>query len=917
MNLYHTDVSETVRGDHVFGQVIPIGEAEPIGTATLRAGTPFNLRLASELETRFVIEARRRLADRAGDLLQMLTPDALANLEGYLIQRLFDVISPTLAVTADRHRNGTLLVEYPVLDRLLATVTDFWVETNVQLLERLDADRESLRETFDPAHDFSHVTAIAAGLSEPHLNGHTVLRLTFTHGVTLFYKPRNLDLDNAWFNLLRGLNETGLDLPFMCPRILRRETYGWMERVAARPCEDRDQVARYYRRAGRLLGLLHLFGGSDFQQENVIACADQPVLIDLETLLTPTVRGQEFRLKPQRIRETVLRTHFLSYWDRGADGRWQNLGGMDAIRISTEMPPTCDVHAAAMQDGFREMAHRLVDHQAAFTAALAQFEGLRLRVIFQDTRLYQQVLRRSLQPRFLKNNADRRAELERLLALSGPPSEVERHARRLQQEIAMLEQLDIPYFATHTDTTDLYLATETLPDYFVEPTRQTLWRNLRQFDAAEQSRQAYLIQSVFDFKAAEGESAQSDWSVPSDRDAAETADFEQTAVDLSEQIRHLALRTASGAVVWLIPEDSDSTHDLAYQFRQGDSFLYQGSAGIALFLAAMDTVRPGAGYGDLVHAALRSFTTWLDQPWLPKTIGLGAAHGLGSLVYALVKIGQWLAQPSFIEQAQRVAALITPDRIAADRRLDVFDGAAGALLGLLALYKVTHDEQVLHQARRCGEHLLARRTPTSPRAWLTIKATPVSGFSHGIAGIASALLKLFQVTAYEPLRQAALDGIAFENQLFSAATGNWRAFDSTAEQPMYWTNYCHGAPGIGLARLGDLDMPDMRRDIEVALQTTMAMPLDGLDFVCCGNFGRIELLLAAGQRLKRSELVALARQQAARLLARRDRAGGFRLFEGLPPRVVNPGLFRGSAGIGYELLRLSAPDRWPNLWVWE
>ena len=367
----------------------------------------------------------------------------------------------------------------------------------------------------------------------------------------------------------------------------------------------------------------------------------------------------------------------------------------------------------------------------------------------------------------------------------------------------------------------------------------------------------------------------------------------------------------------MIPEDFDSTRGQTYQFRQGDSFLYQGSAGIALFLAAIDVVRPGAGYGDFVRSAMQPIRTWLDQPWLPTTIGLGAAHGFGSLVYALVKIGQWLAQPSFIEQAQRVAALITPERIAADQRLDVFDGAAGALLGLLALYEVTHDEPVLHLARCCGEHLLARRIPTSPRAWLTINATPVSGLSHGIAGIAYALLKLFQVTAYEPLRQAALDGIAFENQLFSAATGNWRAFDSTAERPMYWTNYCHGAPGIGLARLGDLDTPDMRRDVEAALTTTTAQPLDGLDFVCCGNFGRIELLLAAGQRLNRSELMALARQQAARLLARRDQAGGFRLFEGLPPRVVNPGLFRGSAGIGYELLRLSAPDRWPNLWVWE
>ncbi len=553
----------------------------------------------------------------------------------------------------------------------------------------------------------------------------------------------------------------------------------------------------------------------------------------------------------------------------------------------------------------------------------APFEGLRLRVIFQDTRLYQRALRRSLQPRFLKDSLDRRAELERLMALSCPPSEAERHAPRLRQEVAMLEQLDIPRFETRTDTTDLLVSGETLRDYFVEPVYQTLWRNLQQFDALEQDRQLHLIQNIFDFKAAPtaDEPAQSDWSAPSDQNT-EAVSLEQAALELAEQLRHLAMPTASGAIVWMMPEDLPEDSGPAYQFRQCDGFLYQGSSGIALFLAAMETVRPGAGYGHLAQAALRPFAAWLDQPWLPQTVGIGATHGLGSLVYALVKIGQWLAQPAFIEQAGRVAALMTPERIAADERLDVFDGAAGAILGLLALYGATRDEKILRQAQRCGDHLLARRTPASPRAWLTVRAKPVSGLAHGVAGITYALLKLFQVTGQEPLRQAALEGIAFERQSFSAAAGNWRAFDSTAERPMFWTNYCHGAPGIGLARVGGLaaqsvDTPDIRDEIAVALQTTAAMSLDGPDFLCCGNFGRLELFLTAGLRLEQPELLALARRQAARLVARQAQCGGFRLFEDLPPRVVHPGLFRGIAGIGYELLRLAAPERWPNLLLWE
>ncbi|MBP7688890.1 MAG: type 2 lantipeptide synthetase LanM [Thermoflexales bacterium] len=864
----NTPVIETRPTDRAFEPRSPI-EAEPRPLAA----RPFNLHLAADLQARYVSAARRRLLDRAADHLHLLTEAALADLERHLLDRLLSVLAPTIAATLNGPQRFWLsraLIDYPVLAELLTTVTDFWVEAAAQFLQRLATDQAELRRAFDLPNDCLPVTSIRAGLSEPHRNGQTVWQVTFDRNVTLFYKPRNLDLDQAWFDLLHHLNTTGLAWPFICPRFVRRATYGWMEGVSARPCVDPLQVERYCRRGGWLLGLLYLLGGSDFQHDNVIACADQPVLIDLETLLTPIVREPDFRLKPQRITATVLRTHFLSHLEQNATGHWQELGGLSAIRTSPDL--TVD-QAAAVQAGFHELADWLADHQAEFTAWCAAFDGLPLRVIFQDTRLYQRALRRSLQPRFLKNKAAHRAELERVLAVSGLPSEIARH------EVADLEQLDIPYFETRTDTTDLSLRTEVLPDYFAEPTAHTLRRTLLQFDVADQARQIDLIQSVFDFKAADGAKPQPDWSVPPDRGPVATTDFEQAAVDLAEQIKRLAIPTASGATMWLIPEE----HAATYQFRPCDRFLYQGSAGIALFLAAMETVRPGAGYGDLTRSALRPIGTRL-----PRAISLGAAHGLGSLIYACVKIGQWLSQHDFIEQAQRVAALITPERIAADQRLDVFDGVAGAILGLLALYDVTHDAQVLRQARLCGDHLLAQPTVS------------ISGLAHGQAGIAYALSHLFRVTGDAALRHVARAGIAAE-----------------AASSEFWPNYCHGASGIGLARLDDLDAPGARDDLEVALTTTAAWPLDGLDFVCCGNFGRIELLLAAGQKLKRAEWVTLAREQAARLLARRDQAGGFRLFEDLPPRVVNPGLFRGVAGIGYELLRLAVPERWPNIWVWE
>jgi lantibiotic modifying enzyme len=66
-----------------------------------------------------------------------------------------------------------------------------------------------------------------------------------------------------------------------------------------------------------------------------------------------------------------------------------------------------------------------------------------------------------------------------------------------------------------------------------------------------------------------------------------------------------------------------------------------------------------------------------------------------------------------------------------------------------------------------------------------------------------------------------------------------------ADTPCQW---CHGAAGIGLARLAALAVLDDREilaEIEAALKATRAAPTFFVDRVCRGNFGRIDFLLTA------------------------------------------------------------------------
>jgi lantibiotic modifying enzyme len=200
---------------------------------------------------------------------------------------------------------------------------------------------------------------------------------------------------------------------------------------------------------------------------------------------------------------------------------------------------------------------------------------------------------------------------------------------------------------------------------------------------------------------------------------------------------------------------------------------------------------------------------------------------------------------------------------------------------------------------------------------------PLTGFSHGAAGIAYALLRSHEVTQDAVFREAASEAIAYERSVFSPNEENWpdlRSFVLIDGKPSYMVSWCHGAPGIGLARLGSLsilDTPEIREEIAIALNTTLQFGLQNIDHPCCGNCGRMEVLLVAAQKLLRPNLLETVNKQASWVVVRAKQVGRFYLFPQLPKDVYNPGFFQGTTGIGYQLLRLAHPDLLCSVLLWE
>jgi lantibiotic modifying enzyme len=445
--------------------------------------------------------------------------------------------------------------------------------------------------------------------------------------------------------------------------------------------------------------------------------------------------------------------------------------------------------------------------------------------------------------------------------------------------------------------------------------------------------------------------------------------FQAEALSIAHQLGEHRLQTSAGTAAWIGPRGY-GTDLIPLQQVQLGPHLYDGTAGIALFLAALEHVTQSGEFRAPALEALAPLRRKLAE-FVERTeradalrIPVGGLIGLGSFIYTLVKAAAWLQEPALVREAHASTVLITSERIAGDRRVRVQTGSAGAILALLALHAEAPQpnragKTPLDLALECAAHILAGRVSFEgrPRAWaLSPGKIPLPGFSYGAAGISYALLRLYEATGRAELREAAREGLAFVRGLYAPEHGGWRDIRAEFEAryrprrgtwkdwwaqgtlddleevtpralvDQYLDGWCHGSAGIALGRLGALhleDGPEVREEIGRTLEKVRLparlgeVAASGPDDLCCGHMGRIELLLYSHGRIGDEDALAAANRLMAGILDRARREGGFQVSAARGTQAFAPMLFQGIAGIGYTLLRLAAPDALPCLLLLE
>jgi lantibiotic biosynthesis protein len=346
--------------------------------------------------------------------------------------------------------------------------------------------------------------------------------------------------------------------------------------------------------------------------------------------------------------------------------------------------------------------------------------------------------------------------------------------------------------------------------------------------------------------------------------------------------------------------------------------VYDGTAGIGLFLARLAPLAGDPIITTTAVGALAQALAGIDE--MAGAGEYGFYSGLSGIAQCCVEAGTALRREDLVARG-RAAWLACAKLPPRPQRLDVINGSAGLIPAFIEAAQCFEREEFIDAAARYGEHLVGVAS-RSDKGWswdtLAMPNEPhLLGFAHGVSGIAYALGILSATTGRRDFLDAAREALRYERFYFRTSEGNWPDLRSFVQpgptgEPACMLAWCHGAPGIGFARLALHQLfPDdvsFLAEAETAVRTTaatlgQASPGTGNFSLCHGDGGNADLLILAADVLSRPDLRREAENAGARALDRiEDTRSPWPC--GVPGAGESPNLLLGVAGIGYFLLRL-------------
>jgi type 2 lantibiotic biosynthesis protein LanM len=690
-----------------------------------------------------------------------------------------------------------LFIQKPVLLRLIATVVRQWINVTSDLIIRLNSDFKNELYKLLAVDESVKVDSISNDIADPHNFGNAVRVITFSNNQRVVYKPKSMDIDIAWANLINYLNTLNPPTKLKTANVIAKDGYGWAEFINHSACEKPDDFDLFYYRSGSWLLMFYLLSGSDMHYGNIIANGSHPVPIDLEMTSQPSNPEQNSPIEANKatnaitneLSNSISAIGLLPFYTKSANGdvfdasglspfsghdldqKWININSdrMKLIQQKTKKNSFPNVpfikssyaqfhnHKVEFAKGFETYAEfiQASRNTPEFEALISGFSNLEVRKVIRPTRFYYMLLTRLKDHRKMSDGISWSAQAD-FISRFTEWDEKDPLWPLQQSERTALLNLNIPFFVTNTDKKHIsdnagpITKTESIPGY------ARIKKRVSDFNDEHIIHQKEILKASMMFYG-EKERRDSTQNYTKEKDAVSGVDLpkgikERSIFLVKEIFKIISSNAYSGgssinwrSLGWL----DDSTASL--EPLRPD--LFSGTVGISLFLANYaKTIGDEKAHNLSVRslASIRHQIKGANSARWARSLGVGGTKGLGSITYSLGKIGIALDDREIINDAVASVDLYDNDLIKSCSNWDTTNGLSGGILSLLSLYTHTTDESVIEKAIECGDQLIFSdafqtylQDVDSNQANLPIIDL---NLSNGISGILLALHRLSRMT---------------------------------------------------------------------------------------------------------------------------------------------------------------------------
>lgn len=891
-------------------------------------------------------------------VLEMHVASKAQLLAGETPQQRFEFF---LKILQDPENALDLINKYPVLQKQLNIFIQQILTIFSEFFARLAQDHEELMTIFF-ANDSNYILTAIQPSGDRHRQGHAVMILEFskedkkTH---LLYKPKSLAMDIAFQNFIGWYNQKTETLKLLPFKNINKKEYGWCEFVPHIACQNKTDVKEFYYRAGIWMMLTYLFRGSDIHSENMLAHGAYPVVVDFECLFTPFFLKKVDK-NPSLPRFSVLGTLFLPRkevinkehkgYDISALGgeeggesfypaiKWLEAGKdtMHAERLRRPIQALLNKPALANEkidfleyeedflQGFTETYQLILRNKIELlseNSPLKQFQKTAARVVLRGTSEYSVLLLESWHPKFLYRFKDRR---KYFLQLKKNIAHLPYYKYVIAAELNDLEQDTIPFFSALSSSkkiVDSNGKAVKLP--VIKSGYAAVYEHIQQVINEED----LLVQKT----VAKNSFIAAKLNQELGKIIAKPLPLQETATPSFEILQKRALNIARRelnkiAKLKVISGKNiywpciDLGPNKIWQATTTDLNLYNGIGGIGLTFAYAAEIFHDKEYLQIAQLCLSTLRDSIRKEHIKdwQKAKVGGFEGIGSILYVLSGFYRLWHDETLKNDMKRVLKVL-PLALKNDKTLDIIAGAAGTLAVLNAMQGIFSKAKLLPAMRLCANHLL-KQYPKPNECPLATEIVPgikpLLGFSHGVTGMAWALHHYYLLEPRVDIKQWIETSLAYERAEFNPAEGNWPDFrenEKTGKQNPPMTAWCHGAPGIGLARL---DIAKQQQDaaiideVKIALATTEKKGFSNYQCLCHGSLGNLELFLSTSQVWQDPELTQRYYKIAVTLL-------NFLEENNFPYDQIGnptaPGLMTGAAGVAYQMLRIAFPEKIPAI----